>query len=89
LNDYKQFLISIVYIFLKVCFGVVVKALRKVPGSIPGGVTGDFFRGIRQFHVPGVDSASKNKYQDILDSNSVITCGWQPTTFKCRCHIIP
>jgi hypothetical protein len=31
---------------------------RKVPGSIPGGVTGDFFRGIRQFHVPGVDSAS-------------------------------
>jgi hypothetical protein len=32
--------------------------IRKVPGSIPGGVTGNFFRGIRQFHVPGVDSAS-------------------------------
>jgi hypothetical protein len=32
--------------------------IRKVPGSIPGGVTGDFFRGIRQFPVPGVDSAS-------------------------------
>jgi hypothetical protein len=30
----------------------------KVSESIPGGVTGDFFRGIRQFHVPGVDSAS-------------------------------
>jgi hypothetical protein len=30
---------------------------RKVPGSIPGHVTGDFFRGIRQVHVPGVDSA--------------------------------
>jgi hypothetical protein len=33
---------------------------RKVPGSIPG----DFFRGIRQFHVPGVDSTSKNEYQN-------------------------
>jgi hypothetical protein len=31
---------------------------RKVPGSIPGGVTEDFFRCIRQFHVPGIDSAS-------------------------------
>jgi hypothetical protein len=27
------------------------------------GVTGDFFCGIRQSHVPGVDSASKNEYQ--------------------------
>ena len=34
---------------------------RKVPGSIPGRVTGDFFRSIRQVHVPGVDSASKNE----------------------------
>jgi hypothetical protein len=34
---------------------------RKVPGSIPGRVTGDFFRG----HVPGVNSASRNEYQDI------------------------
>jgi hypothetical protein len=46
---------------------VVVKALRyaasrKVPGSIPGRVTGDFFRSNRQVHVPGVDSASKNEY---------------------------
>jgi hypothetical protein len=31
---------------------------RKVLELIPGGVTGEFFRGTRQFHVPGVDSAS-------------------------------
>ena len=35
------------------------------PGSIPGRVTVDFFRSIRQLHVPRVDSASKNEYQDI------------------------
>ena len=40
-------------------------ASRKVPGSIPGRVTGDFFRSIRQVHVPVVESASKNEYQDI------------------------
>ena len=39
--------------------------LRKVPGSIPGRVTGDFFRSIRLVHVPGVESTSKNEYQDI------------------------
>jgi hypothetical protein len=39
---------------------------RKVTGSIPGHVIGDFFRGIRQVHVPGVDSAFRNEYQDIL-----------------------
>jgi hypothetical protein len=38
---------------------------RKVPGSIPGRVTGEFFRGIRQVHVLGVDSAFRNEYQDI------------------------
>jgi hypothetical protein len=38
---------------------------RKVPGSIPAGVIGDFSLGIRQFHLPEVDSASKNEYQDI------------------------
>jgi hypothetical protein len=32
---------------------------------MPGCVTGDFFRGVRQFHVSGVDSASKHEYQDI------------------------
>jgi hypothetical protein len=31
---------------------------RMVPGSIAGVVTGDFFRGIRQFLVPEADSAS-------------------------------
>jgi hypothetical protein len=33
----------------------VVKAQWKVLGSITDGLNGDFFRGIRQFHVPGVD----------------------------------
>jgi hypothetical protein len=37
---------------------------RKVPGSIPGSVIGDFFRGIRQVHVPEVNSAFRNEYQD-------------------------
>jgi hypothetical protein len=45
---------------------------RKVPGPIPGGANGEFFRGIRQLHVPGVDSVSKNEYQDTL---SVKTAG--------------
>jgi hypothetical protein len=39
---------------------------RKVPGSIPGGVAGDFFLGIRLFHVPGVDSASKMSTRILL-----------------------
>jgi hypothetical protein len=38
---------------------------RKVPGSIPGLVTGDFFRGILQVHVPGVETAFRNEYHDI------------------------
>jgi hypothetical protein len=42
---------------------------RKVPGSIPGRVNGDFFRGIRQVNVPGVDSAFRNEYQDIPGGN--------------------
>jgi hypothetical protein len=48
-------------VFLFPCRAAVVKALRysrKVSGSIPGGVTGDHFRGTRQFQVPGADSAS-------------------------------
>jgi hypothetical protein len=36
--------------------GVVVKALRSRDRSAV--VSQDFLRGIRQFHVPGVDSAS-------------------------------
>jgi hypothetical protein len=35
---------------------------RKVPGSIPGGVTGDFFPW--QPTIPCVDSAYLNEYQD-------------------------
>ena len=38
---------------------------QKVPASIPGRITGGFFRSIRQVHVLGVDSVSKNEYQDI------------------------
>jgi hypothetical protein len=38
--------------------GVAYATSRKVPEPIIGGVTGNFFRGIRQFHVPGVDPAS-------------------------------
>jgi hypothetical protein len=43
----------------------IPKRLAWGRGSIPGRVTGDFFRSIQQVHVPGVDSASKNEYQDI------------------------
>jgi hypothetical protein len=40
----------------------VVKALRKVPGSIPG-VAGIFSVASDSSMCPGVDSASKNDYQ--------------------------
>ena len=39
---------------------------RMVSGSIPGGVTGDFFRIYRQNICPGFESASKNEYQGFL-----------------------
>jgi len=40
---------------------------RTVPGSIPGGVTGDFFRGIPDRTMcPEVDSASESEYQGVL-----------------------
>ena len=47
---------------------VVVKALRyqsEGPGIDPRSCHWGFFRSVRQVHVPGVDSASKNGYQDI------------------------
>jgi hypothetical protein len=37
---------------------------RKVSGSIPGGVAGDFSETTGGTMCPGVDSASKNEYQD-------------------------
>jgi hypothetical protein len=37
---------------------------RKVSGSIPSGVVGDFFRATDGTMCAGVDSASKNEYQD-------------------------
>ena len=46
---------------------VVVKTPRTVPGSISGGVTGDFFRGTPDRTVcPEVDSTSENVYQGFL-----------------------
>jgi len=41
---------------------------RTVPGSIPGGVTGDFFLGSppNRTMCPEVDSASESEYQGFL-----------------------
>jgi hypothetical protein len=42
-------------------------ASREVPGSISGGVTGDFFRGSPDATMyPRVDSAPENEYQGFL-----------------------
>jgi hypothetical protein len=61
-------------------------ASRRVPGSIPGRVTGEFFRGIRQVHVPEVDSGFRNEYQDIpggKDGRCVVSSD-NLTTLMCR-----
>jgi hypothetical protein len=52
--------------------GVVVKdyaTSRKVLGSIPGGVIGDFFRGIRQFHVPKVQVPMSRNLEALTSQN--------------------
>jgi hypothetical protein len=51
---------------------------KKKVKNIPGGGNGEFFRGTRQLHVRGVDSASKNEYQDIPGGKDG-PYGWQPT----------
>jgi hypothetical protein len=51
---------------------------RKVQESIPGVVTRDFFRDIRQFHVPGIDSASKSEYQ-VTHGGKDGRCVWLTT----------
>ena len=61
---------------------IVVKALRTVPGSIPGGVTLDFFRGsFRQNHVPwGRLSLWKWVPGIALGVKAAGAFGWRPTT---------
>jgi len=57
-----------IYIYIYGAWGgVVVKASRTVPGSIPGDVTGDFFRGTPDRTMcPEVDPASESMYQGFL-----------------------
>ena len=65
----EQIIIYIIFLF-GAWGSVVVKALRtsrEAPGSIPGGVTGDFFRGTPDRTMcPEVDSASESEYQGFL-----------------------
>jgi hypothetical protein len=53
---------------------------RKVPGSILDAVTGNFFCGIRESNVRGVDSASKNEDQDIPGGKDG-QCVWLTTYY--------
>ena len=76
---------------MRVWGSVLIKVLRypKVPGSIPGRVTGDSFRSIWQVRVFGVDSASKNEYQDIPGGKSGRCVGVTILPTSCaECHEI-
>jgi len=57
---------------------------RRVPESIPG--HWGFFPGSDSSMCPGVDSASKNEYQDIPGVKTVRK-GDDLTTFMCRVSI--
>ena len=65
-GETKQFLITITTSTISYC-GACCAASREVPGSIPGGVTGDFFRGTPDRTMcPEVESASESEYQGFL-----------------------
>ena len=50
---------------------------------------GNFFWSIRQVHVPGVDSASKNEYQDIPGGKGGRWVGVTTLPLSCaECHEI-
>ena len=55
---------------------------REVPGSIPDGVTGDFFRGTpNRTMCPEVDSASESEHQGFSPGvKAAGAFGWRPTT---------
>jgi len=47
--------------------GAYCATSRTVPGPIPGGVNGEFFRGTPDITMcPEVDSASESEYQGFL-----------------------
>jgi hypothetical protein len=62
---YSHALVNCVVLLVNCVVLLVNCVVLLVNWKVPGRVTGDFFQGIRQFRVPGVDSAFRNKYQDI------------------------
>ena len=80
-----------VCVYIYMCVWVVWRSALLVGGSrdrFP--VTGDFFRSIRQFHVPGVDSAPKNEYQDkSKDGRCVGVTTLPPSCAECLDVLVP